>query len=161
MLLKMHYLHFHLDFLPNNLGAVSERFHEDLSMLEKVADQIRLRYIVPQKNMSNRVLFLYKIHYQQKTKTRYGFSIKNESTSAICNQEPEKITFKFIDQSNRKSLTLHMMTPILLCFQKIFQNIPSLRYHLFNRISLKRVTYTQWNRLINKNRIKRQLQHIQ
>lgn len=39
MSIKMHYLHSHLDFFPNNLGAVSdehgERFHQDLSTLEK------------------------------------------------------------------------------------------------------------------------------
>ncbi|UYV83539.1 hypothetical protein LAZ67_23001414 [Cordylochernes scorpioides] len=39
MSLKIHFLHSHLDFLPDNLGAVSdehcERFHQDISSMEK------------------------------------------------------------------------------------------------------------------------------
>jgi hypothetical protein len=39
MSLKMHFLDFHLDFFPENLGAVSdehgERFHQDISAMEK------------------------------------------------------------------------------------------------------------------------------
>ncbi|UYV84383.1 hypothetical protein LAZ67_X001983 [Cordylochernes scorpioides] len=39
MSLKIHFLHSHLDFFPNNLGAVSdehgERFHQDISSMEK------------------------------------------------------------------------------------------------------------------------------
>ena len=39
MLLKIHLLDSHLDFFPDNLGAVSdehgERFHQDISALEK------------------------------------------------------------------------------------------------------------------------------
>lgn len=39
MSLKIHFLHSHLDFFPENLGAVSdehgERFHQDISTLEK------------------------------------------------------------------------------------------------------------------------------
>ena len=38
MSLKMHFLHSHLDFLPPNLGKVSdeqgERFHQDISVIE-------------------------------------------------------------------------------------------------------------------------------
>jgi len=38
MSLKMHYLHSHLDFFPDNLGALSdeqgERFHQDISNME-------------------------------------------------------------------------------------------------------------------------------
>ena len=37
--LKIHFLHSHLDFLPPNLGAISdkhgERFHQDISTMEK------------------------------------------------------------------------------------------------------------------------------
>jgi hypothetical protein len=37
--LKVHFLHPHLDFLPPNLGAISdkhgERFHQDISTMEK------------------------------------------------------------------------------------------------------------------------------
>ena len=36
--LKMHFLHSHLDFFPENLGAVSdeqgERFHQDIQSME-------------------------------------------------------------------------------------------------------------------------------
>jgi hypothetical protein len=39
MSLKIHFLHPHLDFFPQNLGAVSdehgERFHQDISVMEK------------------------------------------------------------------------------------------------------------------------------
>jgi hypothetical protein len=39
MSLKIHFLHSHLDFFSDNLGAVSdehgERFHQDISALEK------------------------------------------------------------------------------------------------------------------------------
>lgn len=39
MSLKIHFLHAHLEFFPENLGAVSdehgERFHQDISVLEK------------------------------------------------------------------------------------------------------------------------------
>ena len=39
MSLKIHFLHSHLDFFPENLGAVSdeqgERFHKDMQMMEK------------------------------------------------------------------------------------------------------------------------------
>ncbi|UYV63953.1 hypothetical protein LAZ67_2006122 [Cordylochernes scorpioides] len=39
MSLKIHFLHSHLDFFPDNLGAVSdehgERFHQDISGMEK------------------------------------------------------------------------------------------------------------------------------
>ena len=39
MSLKIHFLHSHLDFFPDNLGAVGdehgERFHQDISALEK------------------------------------------------------------------------------------------------------------------------------
>ncbi|GBP18505.1 hypothetical protein EVAR_12966_1 [Eumeta japonica] len=39
MSLKIHFLHSHLDFFPQNLGAVSdehgERFHQDISNMEK------------------------------------------------------------------------------------------------------------------------------
>ncbi|UYV66326.1 hypothetical protein LAZ67_4001332 [Cordylochernes scorpioides] len=39
MFLKIHFLHSHLDFFPDNLGAVSdehgERFHQDISSMEK------------------------------------------------------------------------------------------------------------------------------
>jgi len=39
MSLKIHFLDFHLNFFPDNLGAVSdkhrERFHQDISALEK------------------------------------------------------------------------------------------------------------------------------
>ncbi|KDR07760.1 hypothetical protein L798_02714, partial [Zootermopsis nevadensis] len=39
MSLKMHFLHSHLDFSPDNLGSVSdehgERFHQDISTLER------------------------------------------------------------------------------------------------------------------------------
>jgi len=39
MSLKIHFLDSHLDFFPDNLGAVSdehgERFHQDISALEK------------------------------------------------------------------------------------------------------------------------------
>ncbi len=39
MSLKIHFLHSHLDFFPDNLGAVSdehgERFHQDISQMEK------------------------------------------------------------------------------------------------------------------------------
>ncbi|UYV84953.1 hypothetical protein LAZ67_X004087 [Cordylochernes scorpioides] len=46
MSLKIHFLHSHLDFFPDNLGAVSdehgERFHQDISSMEKrYQDQIR------------------------------------------------------------------------------------------------------------------------
>ena len=38
MSLKMHFLHSHIDFFPENLGAVSdehgERFHQDISVME-------------------------------------------------------------------------------------------------------------------------------
>ena len=37
--LKMHFLHSHLDFFPENLGAVSdeqdERFHQDIQAMEE------------------------------------------------------------------------------------------------------------------------------
>lgn len=37
--LKIHFLHSHLDFFPENCGAVSdehgERFHQDISKMEK------------------------------------------------------------------------------------------------------------------------------
>ena len=40
MSLKVHFLDSHLDFFPDNLGAVSdehgERFHQDISALEKM-----------------------------------------------------------------------------------------------------------------------------
>ena len=36
---KIHFLHSHLDFFPENCGAVSdehgERFHQDISLMEK------------------------------------------------------------------------------------------------------------------------------
>jgi len=39
MALKIHFLHSHLDFFPENCGAVSdengERFHQDISSMEK------------------------------------------------------------------------------------------------------------------------------
>lgn len=39
MSLKIHFLHSHLDFFPENLGAVSdeqgERFHQDIQLMEK------------------------------------------------------------------------------------------------------------------------------
>ena len=39
MSLKMHFLHSHLDFFPENLGAVSdehgERFHQEITTIEK------------------------------------------------------------------------------------------------------------------------------
>ena len=39
MSLKMHFLHSHLDFFPENLGAVSdeqgERFHQDIQAMEE------------------------------------------------------------------------------------------------------------------------------
>jgi len=39
MALKIHFLHLHLDFFPENYGAVSdedgERFHQDISSMEK------------------------------------------------------------------------------------------------------------------------------
>ena len=39
MSLKMHFLHSHLDFFPENLGAVSdeqsERFHQDIQAIEE------------------------------------------------------------------------------------------------------------------------------
>jgi len=39
MSLKIHFLHSHLDFFPENCGAVNdeqgERFHEDISSTEK------------------------------------------------------------------------------------------------------------------------------
>ncbi|UYV68034.1 hypothetical protein LAZ67_5002873 [Cordylochernes scorpioides] len=48
MSLKIHFLHSHLDFFPDNLGAVSdehgERFHQDISSMEK-------RYQVTQENI--------------------------------------------------------------------------------------------------------------
>ena len=38
--LKIHILHFHLDFFPENLGAVSdehgERFHQDIAEIKKM-----------------------------------------------------------------------------------------------------------------------------
>jgi len=38
MSLKIHFLHSHLDFFPENLGAVSdeqgERFHQDIQLME-------------------------------------------------------------------------------------------------------------------------------
>ena len=38
MSLKMHFLHFHLDFFPSNLAEVSDeqgmRFHQDISVIE-------------------------------------------------------------------------------------------------------------------------------
>ncbi|KDR17432.1 hypothetical protein L798_08559 [Zootermopsis nevadensis] len=37
--LKIHFLHSHLDFFPQNLGAVSDEhgecFHQDISVMEK------------------------------------------------------------------------------------------------------------------------------
>jgi hypothetical protein len=39
MSLNIHFLHSHLDFFPQNLGAVSyehgERFHQDIAVMEK------------------------------------------------------------------------------------------------------------------------------
>ena len=39
MSLKIHFMHSHLDFFPDNLGAVSdehgERFHQEISVMEK------------------------------------------------------------------------------------------------------------------------------
>ena len=39
MSLKMHFLHSHLEFFPENLGAVSdeqgERFHQDIQAMER------------------------------------------------------------------------------------------------------------------------------
>jgi hypothetical protein len=39
MSLKIHFLHSHLDFFPDNLGAVSdehgEQFHKDIAAMEK------------------------------------------------------------------------------------------------------------------------------
>ncbi|UYV80151.1 hypothetical protein LAZ67_18001830 [Cordylochernes scorpioides] len=39
MSIKIHFLHSHLDFFPDNLGAVSdehgELFHQDISSMEK------------------------------------------------------------------------------------------------------------------------------
>ena len=38
MSLKIHFLHFHLDFFPPNLGAISEQgeqFHQDIATMEK------------------------------------------------------------------------------------------------------------------------------
>ena len=39
MSLKIHFLHSHLEFFPENLGSVSdeqgERFHQDISLMEK------------------------------------------------------------------------------------------------------------------------------
>ncbi|EFN78917.1 hypothetical protein EAI_12044, partial [Harpegnathos saltator] len=39
MSLKLHYLHSHLDFFPDNLGDVSEeqdeRFHQDIKEMER------------------------------------------------------------------------------------------------------------------------------
>jgi hypothetical protein len=39
MLLKIHFLHSHLDFFPENCGAASdehgERFHQDISSMKK------------------------------------------------------------------------------------------------------------------------------
>lgn len=39
MSLKIHFLHSHLDFFPENLGAVSdeqgERFHQDIATMEQ------------------------------------------------------------------------------------------------------------------------------
>jgi hypothetical protein len=39
MSLKIHFLHSHLEFFPDNLGAVSdehgERFHQDIASMEK------------------------------------------------------------------------------------------------------------------------------
>jgi hypothetical protein len=39
MSLNIHFLHFHLDFFRDNLGAVSdehgERFHQDIASMEK------------------------------------------------------------------------------------------------------------------------------
>jgi hypothetical protein len=39
MYLKIHFLHSHIDFFPDNLGAVSdehgERFHQDIVSMEK------------------------------------------------------------------------------------------------------------------------------
>ncbi|UYV80797.1 hypothetical protein LAZ67_19001756 [Cordylochernes scorpioides] len=53
MSLKIHFLHSHLDFFPDNLGAVSdehgERFHQDISSMEK-------RYQDPSKRMRGMVM---------------------------------------------------------------------------------------------------------
>jgi hypothetical protein len=39
MSLKIHFLHSHLDFFPENMGAISdehgERFHQEISQMEK------------------------------------------------------------------------------------------------------------------------------
>ena len=38
MSIKLHFLHFHIDFFPENLGAVSEeqgeRFHQDIKFIQ-------------------------------------------------------------------------------------------------------------------------------
>ncbi|UYV78677.1 hypothetical protein LAZ67_16002346 [Cordylochernes scorpioides] len=51
MSLKIHFLHSHLDFFPDNLGAVSdehgERFHQDISSMEK-----RYQGLYPEYSMS-------------------------------------------------------------------------------------------------------------
>ncbi|UYV81648.1 K02A2.6-like [Cordylochernes scorpioides] len=52
MSLKIHFLHSHLDFFPDNLGAVSdehgERFHQDISSMEK---RYQERHIFGNNNM--------------------------------------------------------------------------------------------------------------
>ncbi|UYV73269.1 hypothetical protein LAZ67_10002412 [Cordylochernes scorpioides] len=49
MSLKIHFLHSHLDFFPDNLGAVSdehgERFHQDISSMEKRYQEISFVFI--------------------------------------------------------------------------------------------------------------------
>ncbi|UYV67940.1 hypothetical protein LAZ67_5002553 [Cordylochernes scorpioides] len=54
MSLKIHFLHSHLDFFPDNLGAVSdehgERFHQDISSMEK-----RYQGIMGKKHLKKKV----------------------------------------------------------------------------------------------------------
>ncbi|UYV75153.1 hypothetical protein LAZ67_12002678 [Cordylochernes scorpioides] len=51
MSLKIHFLHSHLDFFPDNLGAVSdehgERFHQDISSMEKRYQELVVYYEDP------------------------------------------------------------------------------------------------------------------
>ncbi|UYV66554.1 hypothetical protein LAZ67_4002056 [Cordylochernes scorpioides] len=70
MSLKIHFLHSHLDIFPENLGAVSdehgERFHQDISSMEKRYQEIRTWYLA-RRNTKN-----FRVYYGWNGQYRFG-----------------------------------------------------------------------------------------
>ncbi|UYV80918.1 hypothetical protein LAZ67_19002184 [Cordylochernes scorpioides] len=132
MSLKIHFLHSHLDFFPDNLGAVSdehgERFHQDISSMEKRYqgpnvqriffnlpdekenyEQTKMaldKYFTPHKNVvTERFKFRQRVQKDDESIDNYLISLRELSKSCeFGNLEADMIRDQIIEKCNNKKL---------------------------------------------------------